>query len=122
LRSFAAAQDFGARLLGKNFPALLCQCGANVLHCRSTFYLCFEHVDNLGGTTSRPETGLLISSDFVNRTSRTCRTLVQSAALLNSTAPNTTTRDVLLLKSTPLVGGWPRFLFFWGIIADQEIP
>jgi hypothetical protein len=32
------------------------------------FYLCLEHVDNLGAyTASRPETGLLIPSDFVNR-------------------------------------------------------
>jgi hypothetical protein len=30
------------------------------------FYLCFEHVDNLGAyTASRPETGLLISSAFI---------------------------------------------------------
>src|SRR5207302_8464084 len=38
--------------------------GANLLHCRSPFYLCLEHVDNLGAyTASRPETGLLIPSD-----------------------------------------------------------
>ena len=31
------------------------------------FYLCFEHVDNLGAyTASRPETGLLIPSDWAN--------------------------------------------------------
>jgi hypothetical protein len=27
---------------------LLRRYGANLLHCRSPFYLCFEHVDNLG--------------------------------------------------------------------------
>ena len=32
-----------------------------------SFYLCFEHVDNLGAyTASRPETGLLIPSVFDN--------------------------------------------------------
>jgi hypothetical protein len=31
------------------------------------FYLCLEHVDNLGAyIASRPETGLLIPSDFVS--------------------------------------------------------
>jgi hypothetical protein len=30
-----------------------------------SFYLCFEHVDNLGAyTASRPETGLLIPSGY----------------------------------------------------------
>src|SRR6202142_4094516 len=44
-----------------------CCYGANLLDCRSPFYLCFEHVDNLGAyTASRPETGLLIPSDFVS--------------------------------------------------------
>jgi hypothetical protein len=38
---------------------------ANLLHCRSPFYLCLEHVDNLGAhTASRPES-LLIPS-FLN--------------------------------------------------------
>ena len=33
--------------------------GANTLHCRSSFYLCFEHLDNPGAyTASRPETGI----------------------------------------------------------------
>ena len=49
------------------FFALLRRYGANLLHCRSPFYLCFEHVDNLGAyTASRPETGLLIPSDYNN--------------------------------------------------------
>src|SRR5438477_11932611 len=53
-------------LLRKN-PARLRGRGANLLHCRSPFYLCFEHVDNLGAyTASRSETGLLISSGFVS--------------------------------------------------------
>src|SRR5579863_4474675 len=53
------------QLLLRNIPALLRRCGANLLHCRSPFYLCLEHVDNLGAyTASRPETGLLISSDY----------------------------------------------------------
>jgi hypothetical protein len=31
------------------------------------YLLCFEHVDNLGAyTASRPETGLLIPSDYIN--------------------------------------------------------
>ena len=35
---------------------------------RSPFYLCLEHVDNLGAySASRPETGLLIPSDFNSR-------------------------------------------------------
>src|SRR5271169_6576907 len=51
----------------RNIPALRCCSGANLLHCRSPFYLCFEHVDNLGAyTASRPETGLLIPSDYNN--------------------------------------------------------
>ncbi|HVN18721.1 MAG TPA: hypothetical protein VMU05_08110, partial [Dongiaceae bacterium] len=32
----------------RNIPALLRRRGANLLHCRSPFYLCLEHVDNLG--------------------------------------------------------------------------
>jgi len=40
---------------------------ATLLRCRSPFYLCFEHVDNLGAyTASRPETGLLIPSVINN--------------------------------------------------------
>src|SRR6185437_6431772 len=57
-------QSDGQFLL-RNIPARFAHCGANLLHCRSPFYLCFEHVDNLGAyTASRPETGLLISSDL----------------------------------------------------------
>jgi hypothetical protein len=38
-----------------------------LLHCRSPFYLCLEHVDDLGAyTASRPETGLLIPSGYNN--------------------------------------------------------
>src|SRR5437868_772283 len=59
-------QAAGELLLRKN-PARLRGRGANLLHCRSPFYLCFEHVDNLGAyTASRPETGLLISSGNVS--------------------------------------------------------
>src|SRR6201988_1636842 len=55
-------QSDGQFLL-RNIPALPACYGANLLHCRSPFYLCFEHVDNLGAyTASRPETGLLIPS------------------------------------------------------------
>ena len=51
------------QLLLREILALLRRCGANLLHCRSPFYLCLEHVDNLGAyTASRPETGLLIPS------------------------------------------------------------
>src|SRR5690242_2112780 len=57
-----------APMLLRNIPALLGRCGANLLHCRSPFYLCLEHVDNLGAyTASRPETGLLISSVLQRR-------------------------------------------------------
>src|SRR5579864_5535421 len=53
--------------LPRNIPALLRRYSANLLHCRSPFYLCLEHVDNLGAyTASRPETGLLIPSAYVN--------------------------------------------------------
>ena len=37
---------------------------ANLLHCRSPFYLCLEHVDNLGAYSIPSETGLLIPSDY----------------------------------------------------------
>src|SRR5271156_4077343 len=40
-------QSDGQFLL-RNIPALRCRYGANLLHCRSPFYLCLEHVDNLG--------------------------------------------------------------------------
>jgi hypothetical protein len=51
----------------RKIPALLRHGGANLLHCRSPFYLCLEHVDNLGAyTASRPETGLLIPSVYIN--------------------------------------------------------
>jgi len=49
----------------QDFLARLRRYGATLLHCRSPFYLCFEHVDNLGAyTASRPETGLLIPSVY----------------------------------------------------------
>src|SRR4051812_2781773 len=58
--AIAQIQSDGQFLL-RNIPALCCRSDANLLHCRSPFYLCFEHVDNLGAyTASRPETGLLI--------------------------------------------------------------
>ena len=54
------------QFLFRNIPALLRRCSANLFHCRSPFYLCFEHVDNLGAySASRPETGLLIPSDYL---------------------------------------------------------
>src|SRR5438309_12114477 len=40
-------QSKGQFLL-RNIPALRRWSDANLLHCRSPFYLCFEHVDNLG--------------------------------------------------------------------------
>ena len=40
-------QSNGQFLLRKILALLRC-CGANLLHCRSPFYLCLEHVDNLG--------------------------------------------------------------------------
>jgi hypothetical protein len=43
----AQIQSDGQSLPG-NIPALLRRYSANLLHCRSPFYLCFEHVDNLG--------------------------------------------------------------------------
>jgi hypothetical protein len=58
-------QSNGQFLL-QNIPALHRRCGANLLHCRSPFYLCFEHVDNLGAYSIPPETGLLIPSDCSN--------------------------------------------------------
>src|SRR5437763_15464027 len=64
--AIAQIQSDGQFLL-RNIAALRCRSDANLLHCRSPFYLCFEHVDNLGAyTASRPETGLLIPSGFVN--------------------------------------------------------
>ena len=46
------------KYLLRKIPALFPRRSANLLHCRSPFYLCFEHVDNLGAyTASRPETG-----------------------------------------------------------------
>ena len=54
-------QDPRATADMRKVPAL-CRYGATLLHCRSPFYLGFEHVDNLGAySVSRPETGLLIS-------------------------------------------------------------
>ncbi len=46
-------QSNGQFLL-RNIPALLCRYGANLLHCRSPFYLCLEHVDNLGAYSIPP--------------------------------------------------------------------
>src|SRR5580765_4928724 len=34
--------------LPRNIPNPLLRCSATLLHSRSPFYLCFEHVDNLG--------------------------------------------------------------------------
>src|SRR5271166_4126767 len=45
---------------------LLAHRGANLLHCRSPFYLCLEHVDTLGAYSIPSQTGLLIPSDFVS--------------------------------------------------------
>ena len=36
------------QFLRRNIPALRCCSGASLLHCRSPFYLCLEHLDNLG--------------------------------------------------------------------------
>src|SRR5271169_7158366 len=58
-------QSDGQFLL-RNIPALRYCYGANLLHCQSPFYLCLEHVDNLGAYRIPPETGLLIPSGFVN--------------------------------------------------------
>src|SRR5436309_12495153 len=64
--AIAQIQSDGQFLL-RNIPALRCRSDANLLHCRSPFYLCFEHVDNLGAyTASRPETGLHIPSVFAS--------------------------------------------------------
>src|SRR5450432_1780663 len=45
---------------------LLCFLAAmlTLLHCRSPFYLCLEHVDNLGAYSIPSETGLLIPSGY----------------------------------------------------------
>src|ERR1022692_2251734 len=65
------------QLLLRKIPVLLHCCGANLLHCRSPFYLCFEHVDNLGAYSIPSETGLLIPSDFVNYAAwRTCQAYI----------------------------------------------
>ena len=42
--------------------------GATLLRCRSPFYLCFEHVGNLGAYRIPSETGLLIPSGFTSVT------------------------------------------------------
>src|SRR4051812_26458411 len=64
--AIAQIQSDGQLLL-RNIPTLRSRSDANLLHCRSPFYLCFEHVDNLGAyTASRPETGLLIPSCSVS--------------------------------------------------------
>jgi hypothetical protein len=59
-------QSNGQFLL-RNIPALRCCSGANLLHCRSPFYLCFEHVDNLGAYRIPPETGLLPRKQLAER-------------------------------------------------------
>jgi hypothetical protein len=59
-------QSNGQFLL-QNIPALRCCSGANLLHCRSPFYLCFEHVDNLGAYRIPPETGLLPRKQLAER-------------------------------------------------------
>src|SRR5271156_6773312 len=48
-------QSDGQFLL-RNIPALRCCSGANLLHCRSPYLLCFEHVDNLGAYSIPSET------------------------------------------------------------------
>jgi len=53
----------------ENVLARFCRYGANLPHCRSPFYLCFEHVDNLGAYTAslrRPafSSHLIASVDF----------------------------------------------------------
>jgi hypothetical protein len=62
--------DSSTKLLpasAQTIPALLRRCGANLIHCRSPFYLLrFERVDNLGAYSIPSETGLLIPSDYVN--------------------------------------------------------
>jgi hypothetical protein len=50
-RSIAQVQSDRQLLSGK-IPALLRRRGANLLYCRSPFYLCFQHVDNLGAHTA----------------------------------------------------------------------
>src|SRR3954451_14710424 len=65
--AIAQIQSDGQFLL-RNIPTLRSRSDANLLHRRSPFYLCFEHVDNLGAyTASRSETALLISSVNINR-------------------------------------------------------
>ena len=61
-----------ARYLATAHPLLAEVAGvlfdANLIHCRSPFYLCLEHVDNLGEyTASRLLTALLVSSGYDNR-------------------------------------------------------
>jgi hypothetical protein len=63
--AIAEIQSNGQFLLQKSLALLRC-CGANLLHCRSPFYLCLEHVDNLEAYSIPSETGLLIPSDFVS--------------------------------------------------------
>jgi hypothetical protein len=70
-------QSNGQFLL-RNIPALRCCSGANLLHCRSPFYLCFEHVDNLGAYRIPPETGLLIPSVYRSYRAPTFRGMQKS--------------------------------------------
>jgi hypothetical protein len=66
---FRKSRDVGCYLglLSRDFLVRFCRYAANLLHCRSPFYLCLEHVDNLGAySASRPETGLLIPSVSVS--------------------------------------------------------
>src|SRR4051795_3296296 len=79
---------------------------ANLLHCRSPFYLCFEHVDNLGAyTASRSETGLLISSDCE------CNgdvSIVMNSCLLHSGSSDTSCGERRLSGPKILSGRHPR--------------
>src|SRR5438309_5988442 len=76
--AIAQIQSDGQFLL-RNIPALRCRSDANLLHCRSPFYLCFEHVDNLGAYTAsrrRPAfSSHLITNSFPSssRFGRICR-------------------------------------------------
>src|ERR1700758_3360793 len=56
--------------LPRNIPALLRRCGANLLHCRSPFSLCLEHVDTWKRTASRRRPAF--SSHLVTTASTHC--------------------------------------------------
>src|SRR5436305_15090723 len=90
--AIAQIQSDGQFLL-RNIPALCCRSDANLLHCRSPFYLCFEHVDNLRAyTASRPETGLLIPSEEVGSAPRELADCGAGPSTLASTRSSTTER------------------------------